>query len=258
MTQTSGSRSSGVQRSSQASTSAWPAGAGPPAPARGAGRPCRARVATADFPAPGSPTTASSRPAATPPPRARPRPATRGDARVGVRAGHRGQDVEHLAARQRQAPAAPGAHAHERAGVAGRRLGQRQQQVRGRVGPGGQVDAADQVTRPRVEHRDRGAGVAAQRGHVVLVGADQRRHPVGQGQPQAVGARRPLAEVEAGRQVHPVQRAVHMPVHRPPGQHQPLASVIISPTGSLTRVPSSRRAPRRRTRRTASRWPARR
>ena len=57
-----------------------------------------------------------------------------------------------------------------------------------------------------VEHRHGRAGERAQAQRIVLVGADQRRHPVGERKAEAVGADVALGVGEARRQVHVVER----------------------------------------------------
>ena len=114
-------------------------------------------------------------------------------------------------------------------------LGQREQQVRGLLAPGREVDAALEPTGERVQHRHGGAGVGAQAERVVLLGADDRRRPVRQRQPQPVGAGLALGVGEARREVHRVERAEQRVVAAGAAQHQAVG------VGEHDRRPAGRR-----------------
>ena len=166
------------------------------------------------------------RPPGRPRGRARPAPTAstqrRGQVLQGARPGL-GLHPEHLAPRRRPRPPA----LRDRASISAAVLPAADcASARSRS-----LDDFDQVVRltlpssrprHRVEHRHRGARVGAQAERVVLLGADDGRHPVGERQPEAVGAGLPLGVGEARREVDRVEGAQQRGVPAEPVQHQPV------------------------------------
>ena len=145
-------------------------------------------------------------------------PARRGCPTPGSR---RGVSTRNTSPRWAGAGALPArAGEHQRGGVAGGGLGEREQQVARLGRPGREVDASLEPAGHRVEDRHGGAGVGAEAEGVVLVGADDRGHAVGDGEPEAVGADGALGIGEAGSEMHLVERPQQRGVAAHPVEHE--------------------------------------